>query len=341
MSAGYYAYQMKRKYLHKIVVLLVSLIGAALLSVTLSACSKQAPPAEKESLPTNINEPAHLDPAYILLIGDDSWEKYTPGHADLMMLRRLDFDKHAITLVSVPRDTKTKAPDGTYTKLNQIYTLAGPEAQCAAVSSVVGVDVKQYVTLGFNGLQDIVKHVGDLPINLPYALQYSFYTHDYPNENFPAGEQTLTPWRAMALSRSRTNYKDYGLEPDMMRQVVDRQMMTNLIKIVFSDPSKTGELLETLQDTISTNIPLKTQTDWAKHMGTGKQITVYSTSGPYAGSLDAQTGLWLVTPDPDHWNQLMKAVKAGDDPAPAAAAYANKDQSPLAPLSATTVIDLP
>lgn len=285
-------------------------------------------------------QPEHPDAQYVLVIGDDSWGAYTPGRADLMMLMRLDFERNQISLVTVPRDTKYVAPDGGVSKLNQVYCDQGPEAQCAAVSSVAGVDVTQYVAIGFEGLQGIVEHFGDLNVSLPYALDYSFYTKDYPNEQFAEGEQTLTPWRAMALSRTRTSYGDYNLEQDMMRQVVDRQMMVNLIQLAFADPSQTKTLLGALQGFVATNVSLETQSLWADELVDGSQITVHATSGPYAGGIDEETQLWLVTPDPENWKALMDAVDAGRDPAQATAAYAAASESPRAPVSTSATIAL-
>ena len=154
----------------------VALLAAIALAAALGACSapsaqEKAQQAQPEPLVVNDTPaPPVPDPEYILVIGDDSWEEYTPGHADLMMLMRLDFEKHLITLVSVPRDTAYVFPDGNTAKLNQMLTNAGPEAQCQAVSDVVGVDVSQYVVVGFDGLQSIVKHFGGLDVALPYGL---------------------------------------------------------------------------------------------------------------------------------------------------------------------------
>ena len=159
--------------------------SATALSIALGACSAPAPQEsdaqQAPSEPLVVNDtpaPPVPDPEYILVIGDDSWEEYTPGHADLMMLTRLDFERHQITLVTVPRDTAYVFPDGNTAKLNQMLTNAGPEAQCAAVSDVVGVDVSQYVVVGFDGLQGIVEHFGGLDVDLPYGLTYNFYTKD-------------------------------------------------------------------------------------------------------------------------------------------------------------------
>lgn len=327
--------------------LLVAL--AAALAVVMGSCSAPAPqesdaqPAPTEQLVVNDTpEPPAPDPEYILVIGDDSWEQYTPGHADLMMLMRLDFERHQITLVSVPRDTAYVFPDGNTSKLNQMLTIAGPEEQCAAVSDVVGVDVSQYVVVGFDGLQSIVEHFGGLDLDLPYGLTYNFYTKDYPDEVFDAGEQTLTPWRAMALSRARTGYGDTGYQQEMIRQVVDRQMMTEFIELAYADPTQTGALLTLLQGFVTTNVPLDDQLAWADELASGDEITVYGTTGPYYGDfIEELGGVWLVPESPEEWKALMDAVDAGENPAPAVSVWSADTESPEAPVSTTTVIDLP
>ena len=131
-----------------------ALAAAALLAVALLAsCSCSAARTESDAQPqeeasaqkafdgaavSDAPEPERpaSEPEYILIIGDDAWENYTPGHADLMMLMRLDFERGQIALVTVPRDTKHVFADGHADKLNQVYTSSGPEAQCAAVSEV-------------------------------------------------------------------------------------------------------------------------------------------------------------------------------------------------------------
>lgn len=323
--------------------------SATALSIALGACSAPAPQesdaqqAPSEPLVVNDTpEPPAPEPEYILVIGDDSWEEYTPGHADLMMLMRLDFERHQITLVTVPRDTAYVFPDGNTSKLNQMLTIAGPEEQCAAVSDVVGVDVSQYVVVGFDGLQGIVEHFGGLDVDLPYGLTYNFYTKDYPDEVYVAGEQTLTPWRTMALSRARTGYGDTGYQQEMIRQVVDRQMMTRFIELAYADPAQTGALLTLLQGFVTTNVPLDDQLAWADELASGDEITVYGTTGPYYGDfLEELGGLWLVPESPEEWKALMDAVDAGEDPAPAVSVWSADTESPEAPVSTTTVIELP
>lgn len=334
----------------KPLLLALAAVCALALAFGLAGCGQQKPAEQSEPQQLEANDTAAPEPEpepqatpaqYLLVIGDDSWEDYTPGHADLMMLMRLDFEQHQIALVTVPRDTAYTQADGSVNKLNQVHTAGGPEAQTAAVAEVTGVPVTNYVVVGFDGLQQIVEHFGGLDVNLPYALDYSFYTKDYPNEAYAAGEQTLTPWRTMALSRTRTSYGDYGLEQDMMRQVVNRQLMVNLMKLAYADPAQTGALLQALQGSVTTNIPVDTQVAWANELAAGTDaITVRTTTGPFTGGIEETSQLWLVTPDPDSWTLLMQAIDAGKDPAPIAAAYSAGLESPIAPVSTTVEIPL-
>ena len=79
----------------------VALLAAIALAAALGACSapsaqEKAQQAQPEPLVVNDTPaPPVPDPEYILVIGDDSWEEYTPGHADLMMLMRLEAPDHA------------------------------------------------------------------------------------------------------------------------------------------------------------------------------------------------------------------------------------------------------
>lgn len=327
---------------------LVAVAAACMLFVFAAAgCSSSSSGSSSASSSSfsSVSEPKQAavdtNPHYVLVIGDDTWEDYKPGRADLMMLMRLDFDKHQVTLVSVPRDTKYVDADGNIMKLNFVYRDHGAEAQCKAVSELAGVDVSDYVVVGFDGFQKIVENFGGVDVDLPYALSYSFYTKDFPDEKYDAGQQTLTPWRAMALSRARTGYAKYDLDQDSMRQVVNRRMMVSLMQAAYADPSKVGNVLEALQGSITTNIPVDTQVAWAKALAKdASEITVYGTSGPFDGDIDEESQLFLVTLDPQNWKNLMSAVDAGQDPTAATEVYAAGLESPKAPIAQTFKIAL-
>ena len=294
------------------------------MAAMLAACGSQSvsrSTASESFASSAATEPSVEAPApdasgvhHVLVIGDDSWEG-NPPHADLMCLLRVDLDNKTITEVTVPRDTKYDFGGGSYNKLNQMLTQEGAQAQTNAVEEIVGVPIDYYVKINFDGFISIVDHFGGLDANLPYAIGYNFYAGGYPNEYFDAGEQKLTGWRAMALSRARTGYEYAGvLNEEMIRQYVDRQMLTTLIQYAYRDGIDNIEpLFKGFQGFIETNMPVDEQIAWAKSLGSKGSFDVIGTTGPFDGSLDADTELWLVTPDPDGWAALMDAVENDGD----------------------------
>ncbi|WP_165171896.1 LCP family protein [Adlercreutzia sp. ZJ242] len=311
--------------------------SAALLALALCGCSgqkeQQSSSDARVSLEVSDHAEETVDP-YVLVIGDDSWESYTPGRSDLMALLKLDPANKQMYLISVPRDTAYVTADGSVIKANMAYERDGVEGALAAVKDITGVDVKQYAIIGFDQLQSIVGYFGELPIDLPYPLDYSFYTNDYPNEVFEAGEQTLTPWRAMALSRARTSYSDFDLDNDMMRQVVDRQMFVRLMAAVYESEGGSEKALSDLYQNVTTNIPLGGVLKVAAEYASMDSFTVYGTSGPTFGGIDPDTELWLIPNEPDKWRALMDVVESGGDPATVDVQPEGSVQSDIAPINA-------
>ena len=304
-------------------VLIVLMVCCLMAAMVFAACSSQ--PVSRSTASESFASSPAAEPSassaaieatgvrHILVIGNDAWEG-NPEHADMMCLLRVDLDNKTIHEISIPRDTKYDFGGGSYNKLNQMLTYEGAEAQTKAASEVVGVPIDYYVMIGFDGFMSIVEHYGGLDENLPYYITYSFYTHDYDDESFEPGDQVLTPWRAMAISRARTGYGDQDIpNQDMIRQYIDRQMLTTLIQYAYRNGTDQIEpLFKAFQGNIKTNIPFEDQVAWAKALGSNGSFEVIGTTGPFEGDID-ETGLWLVTPDPNGWANLMDAVENGGD----------------------------
>lgn len=290
-------------------VMLLAACGSQSVSRSTTSESFASSPAAEpsvEAAPTGVRN--------ILVIGNDSWEGQ-PEHADMMCLLRVDLDNKTVHEVTVPRDTKYDFGGGSFNKLNQMLTREGAEAQTKAAAEVVGVPIDYYVMIKFDGLMDIVDHYGGLEADLPYNITYSFYTHDYDDESFEAGDQVLTPWRVMAISRARTGYGDQDIpNQEAVRQYVDRQMLTTLMQYAYQNGTDQIEpLFKAFQGDIVTNIPFEEQVAWAKALGSKGSFEVIGTTGPFEGDIDPDTNLWLVTPDPNGWANLMYAVENGGD----------------------------
>ena len=295
--------------------------------------------SEKEVNEADV-EAATPEPQTFLIIGNDYWEGYyETDRSDLMLLMRVDFEKGVINMVSVPRDARYTWEDGTVTKANEVYASQGAEGACKAVEQVTGCKVTNYINIGFDGLEAIVEQFGGLDMYVPRTITYTFYSKDHDAVTLNEGQQILDSWQTMVLCRARTGYKNYSLDQDMMRQCVDRQMLIALMKQAFTDKTKAAELLVSLLPNVETNIDTATIKSWAEALMKNDQLTVYATSGPTAGGIDADTQLWLCYDDPEAWAGLMEIFNQGGDTSTYDACINTTEASDY-PIRTTTVIDL-
>ena len=301
------------------------ILAACLLAAmcALVACSSpQASSSSKSSQVMQVSSEAQPSSSVaatgvhnVLLTGNDKWDPSIPGHPDMLCILRVDLDNRTITEITVPRDTRYELPDGKATKLNDYMTEKSHEEQVKCVEQASGMKIDNYIEIGFPGLEKLVDANGGVPMNLPYDVSYHFYTEDYPDDSFTAGEQVLNGFRAMEISRARTGYGDQDIDDqDMVRQYVCREMLTSLIQLAYNGgvDSATSSI-KNYQDAIETDIPLETQIAWAEKLGSQGSFKVVGTTGPFRGDIDPDTELWLVTPDPDGWAALKDAVENGGD----------------------------
>jgi LCP family protein required for cell wall assembly len=94
------------------------------------------------------------------------------GHADTLILVRFDpVQKRAVAL-SIPRDTYVNLPGYGYRKINEANYRKGPEFSMEAVSSLVGVSVQAYVSVGTQALKEIIDALGGVEVCIDKPLEY-------------------------------------------------------------------------------------------------------------------------------------------------------------------------
>ena len=238
------------------------------------------------------------------------------------MLMRVDTETAAVSFLSVPRDTyyvqkgddfQTNYPGETcsncsgktWYKANYAFhygyyqaksdgadhaqaTNAGAVKACEAISEITQVGVTDYVVCDLMTFQKIIDLIGGLQIDLPYDIDYFFYDKSHEDVHLDAGEQTLDGFNSMVAARSRVSYREYGLDEDATRQVVDRQMFGNLIKVALNSDKigmgSTGDLLNKLVSSglVETNISSAEITEWGNALQANKSnLVMQSASGPY------------------------------------------------------------
>lgn len=279
---------------------------------------------DAEQIKANLTETDNVDPFYVLVIGSDNWEDYG-ARSDAIMLCRVDLSKPQVTIVSVPRDTPYQI-DGEKVKLNEAYARGGASACVKAVKKLTGVKINHYVEVEFEQLADVVEELGGVTVDVPYSIDYTVYTHDQDTVHLDAGPQELDGEQAIAFARMRQAYLNTtDLGEDAVRQANIRAMLVGIIKTVLDSPvNEIPGKVRTVADLISTDIPMGDIVDWARSIA-GKDVTLYSCTGPAAGSLDEESGLWLTKEAPEQWAALMAVVDAGEDPSTVTGHVTTKD----------------
>jgi LCP family protein required for cell wall assembly len=103
-------------------------------------------------------------PQTILVLGSDKRydDKVDAGIArsDTMMLIRLDPDKEATAVMSVPRDLKVEIPGHGTDKINAAYSLGGPRLAVQTVRELLDIPINHVVNVNFGGFSRAVKRLG-------------------------------------------------------------------------------------------------------------------------------------------------------------------------------------
>lgn len=102
-------------------------------------------------------------PQTILVLGSDRRygdEKGTPVRSDTMIIVRLDPEKNATAVMSIPRDLKVEIPGHGTGKINTAYALGGAKLAVQTVRDLLGIPISHVVNVNFNGFQRAVNRLG-------------------------------------------------------------------------------------------------------------------------------------------------------------------------------------
>lgn len=177
----------------------------------------------------------------------DSFEGYT----DTMLLVRVDPIKKKLTILSIPRDTKTNIEGYGESKINAANRYGGPSLAAQSVSNLLeGVPIDRYVRVNIKGIAKLVDALGGVTIYIPYDMKYSDDSQHLYIE-FKQGEQHLNGNKVSEYLRFRHDrYGDIG-------RVQRQQLLMRAIQEQALKPStllQAPQLLSIIQDHIDSNL---------------------------------------------------------------------------------------
>ena len=148
---------------------------------------------------------------------------------DTIIIASINNANGDIKLCSVYRDTYLNLSNDTYTKCNAAYREGGPEQDISMLNMNLDMDIKDFITIGFKGLTDVVDALGGVEIDvtdaeIPHLNNYqSTMATELKLKYIPvesAGRQTLNGLQATAYCRIRYTAGDDFKRAERQRTVL-------------------------------------------------------------------------------------------------------------------------
>jgi polyisoprenyl-teichoic acid--peptidoglycan teichoic acid transferase len=149
------------------------------------------------------------EPENILILGSDKRanEPGDPGRSDTTMLLRLDPDRNAIALMSIPRDLKVEIPGYGTEKFNGAYTYGGPKLTLQVVKELTGLPINHVVNVDFLGFVRAVYAIGCVYVDVDRRYYHSNegvdVSEQYAEINVQPGYQLMCGKRSLQYVRYR------------------------------------------------------------------------------------------------------------------------------------------
>ena len=179
------------------------------------------------------------EPRVVMVIGSDArvGGNQQTHRADSIHLLTANPSEGTGTILGFPRDSWVSTKHGTM-KFSSLMSGRGPQVMVDQVIDTWDIPVEGYVVTGFAGFEDLMNQVGYLPIDLPRAIPNQAWWNGWP-----AGEQTLSPQRALEYSRTRKGIPGGDLTRSANQGVV---MLAVLHLLQMNDIADTPEIVKLL-----------------------------------------------------------------------------------------------
>src|SRR5260221_5139713 len=148
-------------------------------------------------------------PESILILGSDKRanRKEDPGRSDTTILLRLDPERNAIAVMSIPRDLKVEIPGFGTEKFNAAYTYGGPKLTLRVVKELTGLPINHVVNVDFLGFVRAVDAIGCVYTDIDRRYFHSNVgvppSEQYSEINIQPGYQLLCGKKALEYVRYR------------------------------------------------------------------------------------------------------------------------------------------
>ncbi len=176
------------------------------------------------------------------------------GLSDTMLLIRFNPDSEDLTVLSLPRDTRTQVDGMGMTKLNEANREGGPALAAISVSELLDdIRIDRYVRINVQGVEKLVDALGGIDLYVPKDMKYTDESqHLYID--LEEGEQHLDGEETMQFLRYR--YDEHGDIGRVQRQ----QMLMRAMQEQALSPAtiaRLPQIFSVIQSHVDTNLSIE------------------------------------------------------------------------------------
>ena len=221
------------------------------------------------------------EPENILIIGSDKRanEPADPGRSDTAMLLRLDPDRNAIALMSIPRDLKVEIPGYGTGKFNEAYAYGGTKLTLQTVKDLTDLPINHIVNVDFLGFAQGVYAIGCVYVDIDRRYYHSNAesAEQYAEINVQPGYQLMCGKQALDYVRYRHTDTDIVRSARQQDFLSAARSRISVQDLVFDQ----GELVEAFTDYTTSDISDgKTLLEVLKLLGASRNSTINEVNFP-------------------------------------------------------------
>lgn len=188
----------------------------------------------------------------ILVLGTDSRDvSKERGNSDVMIVLSINKKTKEVKMISVLRDVLVPIEGHDWNRINAAYRLEGAGLAVNTVNEAFGLDIQEFIVVDFNGVIELIDHIGGIDITLT-AAEAQYYSNKHSvlfGNNLSAGSIHMNGDQALAHLRNRT------LGTDFERTRRQRDVMIAMLNRVLGQSlTQMDSTLDFVLDIIRTNI---------------------------------------------------------------------------------------
>lgn len=207
---------------------------------------------------------------------DEGRQKYEAVHSDGIMILTIDRVHNRIKLSSLIRDTYVDIDGHGRARINAAYMFGGPELAIKTINKNFNMNIRDYYTVNFSGLADIIDSVGGVEINVKekeiaeinkYTKEIAKIKKQRATPITKAGIQRLNGSQAVAYARIRKvgngDFDRTERQKEVFKALIEKaqkqglgsypHLVSKILPYVETSMSK-GEILKTGTEALSSGI---------------------------------------------------------------------------------------